>query len=190
MAMTYDSIVRDTSSAMQKALDHLRGEFKAVRTGRASTGLLENVAFDYYGARTPLKNAASITVQDASTIVIKPFDMSQLRPIAKAIQEANLGMNPIEDGKQIRLNVPPMTEENRKKIANQIKDMTEKAKITVRNGRQDANKHADALHKDNPTELNEDDHRALKDEIQNLTNKFTKLMDEALREKTGEVMKV
>lgn len=188
--MDYDSIVKDTNRAMQKALDHLRDEYKGVRSGRASPGMIENLTFDYYGSQTKIGNAATISVQDASTLTVKPFDASQLRTIAKVIGDAKLGLTPQDDGKIIRIKIPPMTEENRKKIAMQVKDMAEKVKVTMRNARQEANKNADQTHKDTPGVLSEDAHRDLKKDIQGITDKFNKLIDEELKTKTAEVMTI
>ncbi len=188
--MDFDSIVKDTNKAMQKAIDHLRGEYKGVRTGRATPGLIENITFDYYGSQTSLKNATTINVEGAGTLLVKPFDASQVKAISKAIQEAKLGLNPQESGTTIRINIPPMTEENRKKIVSQLKEMAEKVKITIRNARADANKNADTTHKTTPGVLSEDAHRDLKKEIQGMTDKFNKLVDEELKSKTEEVMKV
>jgi len=188
--MDYDSILKDTNKAMQKALDHLRDEYKGVRTGRASPGLLENITFDYYGSQTSLKNSTTINVEGPGTLLVKPFDASQVKAIAKAIVEAKLGLNPQESGTTIRINIPPMTEENRKKIAAQLKDMAEKVKITIRNARADGNKAADNTHKSEPGILSEDAHRELKKEIQGATDKFNKLVDEELKAKTEDVMKV
>ncbi|MCK6439319.1 MAG: ribosome recycling factor [Planctomycetes bacterium] len=190
MGHTYDSVVKEFKAATTKAIDHLKNEFKSVRTGRAHPAMVENVQVEYYGSRQGLKNVANINAQDATTLTIKPFDPSQQHAIVKAIQEANLGFNPIDDGKMIRINMPPMTEENRKRIAGQLKDMAERSKVTVRNARQDANKHADLAHKDKAANMTEDSHRALKDEIQNITNSTNKQIDELLKTKTEEVMKI
>lgn len=188
--MDYDSIMKDTNRAMQKAMDHLRTEYQGVRTGRASPQLLENITFDYYGSQTKIGNAATISVVDAGQLMVKPFDASQLRTISKAIGDAKLGLTPQDDGKVIRIKLPPMTEENRKKIALQLKEMAEKVKVTIRNARHDANKLADQCHKDTPGVLSEDAHRDLKKDIQGATDKFNKLVDEELKQKTEEVMKV
>jgi len=145
---------------------------------------------EYYGEKQPMKNIATISVQDATTLVIKPFDATALKSIGKAIQEANIGLNPIDDGKIIRISLPPMTEENRKKIVAKLKEMAEHAKHTVRNARQDANKHADAAGKDKASGLTEDNLRNLKDDIQKATNNFNKKIDDAVAEKTKEVMQV
>lgn len=188
--MDYDSIIKDCKKSMQKALDHLREEYKAVRTGRASPQLLENITFDYYGSQTKVGSAATISVVDAGQLMVKPFDVSQLRTISKAISDAKLGLTPQDDGKVIRIKLPPMTEENRKRIATQLKEMAEKVKVTIRNARHDANKHADETHKKSPGVLSEDAHRDLKKDIQGETDKFNKLVDEELKSKTEEVMKV
>lgn len=188
--MDYNTIVKTCDSSMSKAVEHLAGQFKGVRTGRAGPGMVENVQVEYYGSKQALRNVANITVQDAATLVIKPFDASQLKAIAKAIKEANLGFNPIDDGKIVRISMPPMTEENRKKIAGQLKEMAEHCKVVLRNARHEGIKIADASFKDKTGGLTEDDHRALKEEIQTLINKYNKQVDDALKSKTEEVMKV
>ncbi len=186
----YDSILGETEKAFQKALEHLKREYRGIRTGRASPGLVENISFDYYGSQQPIKNAATISVQDATTLTIKPFDASQIASISKAIQAANLGLNPVEDGHMLRISLPPMTEENRKKIAGQLKNFAESTKVSIRNARQDGNKKADQSLKDKTPGMTEDQHRELKEEIQSLTNKYNKKVEQALEEKTEDVMKI
>lgn len=186
--MDYDTILLNCEEAMQKGLDHLVKEYRTVRTGRASPALVENLQVEYYGSMTPLKQMANISAQDATSLVIKPFDASQVQAISKAIMEANIGLNPQDDGAQIRINLPAMTEETRKKLVSTVKDMSEQCKVTIRNARQDANKSADAAHKDST--LTEDDHRGLRDEIQGLTDKFNKLIEAELDKKSKDVMSV
>ncbi|MCC7508537.1 MAG: ribosome recycling factor [Planctomycetes bacterium] len=188
MSKDYDTIMLETEEAMDKVIEHLRQEFIGISAGKASTGMVENVKFDYYGAPTPLKQAAQISTPDASTITIKPFDMSQVKNISKAIMEANIGLNPSDDGKVIICRVPAMTQENRQRIAKQLKDIAEKSKVAIRNARHDAIKHGDASLKE--AILTEDDHRGLKEEVQKLTDKSNKSIEELLEKKTADVMKV
>lgn len=188
--MDYDTIVNQCKELMDKAIEHLKKEFRSLRTGRASPALVENVQFDYYGSKQPLKNAATISVQDATTLIIKPFDASQIKVMAKAITDANLGLNPIDGAESIRISLPPMTEETRKKIAAQVKDQAEQGKVSIRNARQDANKKADASLKDKDVNMTEDEHRDLKEEIQELTNKYNKNIEELMKAKVEDVMSV
>jgi ribosome recycling factor len=188
MTKDYDTILLECEEAMEKVVSHLRQEFVSISAGRASPAMVENLKFDYYGVPTPLKQAAQITTPDASTLAIKPFDASQVKTVSKAIQEANIGLNPSDDGKVIICRVPAMTQETRERLVKQLKDMAEKSKVGVRNARHDAIKHADASHKDSI--LTEDAHRALKDDIQKLTDRFNKAIEESLEKKTADVMKV
>lgn len=188
MSKDYDTILLECEEAMDKVVEHLRAEFIGISAGKASTAMVENVKFDYYGAPTPLKQAAAINTPDASTITIKPFDMSQVKNISKAIMEANIGLNPSDDGKVIICRVPAMTQENRQRIAKQLKDMAEKSKVGIRNARHEAIKQGDVSLKDSI--LTEDDHRGLKEEVQKLTDKGNKSIEELLEKKTADVMKV
>jgi ribosome recycling factor len=188
MAKDYETITLECEEAMEKVVDHLRQEFLGISAGKASTAMVENIRFDYYGAPTPLKQAAQIATPDATTITIKPFDMSQMKTISKAIIEANVGLNPSDDGKVIICKVPAMTEENRQRLAKQLKEIAEKSKVGIRHARQEAMKANDASLKDSV--LTEDDHRALKDDIQKLTDKFNKQIEEVLEKKTADVMTV
>lgn len=188
MSRDYDTIMMETEEAMQNVVDHLHNEFLGISAGRASPAMVENIKFDYYGAPTPLKQAATISTPDASTITIKPFDGSQTKVINKAILEANIGLTPSDDGKTLICRIPPMTQENRERLVKQLKEIAEKSKVAIRNARHEAIKHADVSQKDNV--LTEDDHRGLKEEIQKLTDKFNKELDETLEKKTEDVMKV
>jgi ribosome recycling factor len=188
MSKDYDTITLECEEAMEKVVDHLRHEFIGISAGKASTGMIENLKFDYYGAPTPLKQAAQLGTPDAGTITIKPYDMSQVKAISKAIMEANIGLNPSDDGKVIICKVPALTQENRQRIAKQLKDMAEKSKVAIRNARHDAIKAGDASLKESI--LTEDSHRDLKDEVQKLTDKYNKAIEEALEKKTADVMKV
>jgi ribosome recycling factor len=188
MSKDYETIVLEAEEAMEKVVDHLRQEFVGISAGKASTAMVENIKFDYYGAPTPLKQASQISTPDASTITLKPYDMSQIKNVSKAIQEANIGLNPSDDGKVIICRVPAMTQENRQRIAKQLKDMAEKSKVGIRNARHEAIKHADASLKESI--LTEDGHRGLKEEVQALTDKHNKAIEEVLEKKTADVMKV
>jgi len=186
--MAYDDIVLEAEEKMEKAVEVLMHEFKGVRTGRATPGLVEGIPVDYYGAPTPIKQLATITIPDARMIVLKPFDPGSLGEIAKAIQKSNLGINPANDGKVIRLAIPPLSEERRRQMTKLAKDMVEKAKVAIRNVRRDANAQADAEEKAGT--LTEDDRFKAKEEIQRLTEQYEAKADEAFEKKTKEIMEV
>ena len=188
MSRDYDTIMLETDETMQKVADHLAQEFIGISAGRSSPAMLANIRFDYYGAVTPLSQAAQITTPDASTLMVKPYDASQLKVIVKAIVDANLGLAPSDDGKVIVCRLPAMTQENRERIAKQLKEIAEKAKVSIRNARHEAIKHADAAKSDSI--LTEDTHHDAKEEIQKHTNEYNKKIDEMLNRKTEEVMKV
>lgn len=188
MSRDYDTIMLETEEAMQNVVEHLHNEFVGISAGRASPAMVENIKFDYYGAPTPLKQAATISTPDASTITIKPFDASQTKNIGKAILEANIGLTPSDDGKVLICRLPAMTQENRERLVKQLKEIAEKSKVGIRNARHEAIKHGDASLKDSV--LTEDDHRGLKEEVQKLTDKYNKEIDETLEKKTADVMKV
>jgi ribosome recycling factor len=184
--MPFDDIVLEAEDKMQKALDVLSGEFKGVRTGRASPGLVEGVKVDYYGAPTPLKSLASITCPEPRLIMIKPFDGGSLGAIEKAIQKSDIGLNPQSDGKIIRLAVPALSEERRKQLAKQVKELGEKQKVAIRNIRRDANQVADDEEKEKI--LSEDDKKKTREEIDRLTKEYETKVQEAVDKKTKEVM--
>ncbi|HOK94703.1 MAG TPA: ribosome recycling factor [Anaerohalosphaeraceae bacterium] len=179
-------IIAMHESAMEKTADFLRNELKSVRTGRASPGLVENLSVDYYGSPTPLKSLATIAVPEPSSIVIKPFDPACLKDIEKAIKTSDLSLAPVLDGKMIRLNIPPLSEERRKQIVQQVKQMGEKTKVSIRNIRRDANKQLDDEQK-NKT-ITEDDCKKAKETIDTLTKKFIDEVDSIIKHKSEEIM--
>jgi ribosome recycling factor len=184
----YDDILLDSEDKMEKAVAHLIAEFNHIRTGRATPGLVDGVRVDYYGAPTPLKQLATISVPEARLIVIKPFDPGSIKEIEKAIQKSELGVTPASDGKLVRLNLPPLSEEQRKKLAARCKEMAEAARVSIRNIRRDANKAGDVAAADGA--LTEDEGAKLKEEIQALTKKHEGGVDDALGRKTKEIMEV
>ncbi|MCC6573454.1 MAG: ribosome recycling factor [Planctomycetes bacterium] len=187
MGISAADILKTAEAAMNKAVTHLQEQFRGISAGRASPAMVENVKFDYYGTPTPLKGAAQIATPDAGTITIKPFDISQVRAISKAIMEANIGFTPTDDGKQVICRLPQMTTENRQKLAKQVKEFGEAAKLPIKNARHEALKHGEASQKD--ATLTEDTHRKLKDDVQKLTDKYNKQLEEVLKKKTEEVLK-
>lgn len=186
--MPYEDIVLEAEGKMEKSIEVLLNELKGVRTGRAAPALVENVRVEYYGTPTPLKQIANISAPDPRMLMVKPFDSSSLGEIEKAIIKSDLGINPLNDGKIIRLPIPPMSEERRKKMSNLVKDSGEKAKVAIRNIRRDANKVADDEEK--AKKMSEDDKFRTKEEIQKLTEKYEAKTDEFVAKKTKEVMEV
>ena len=184
--MSYEEILLETEEKMEKASNVFSDELKGIRTGRATPGLIENIRADYYGSPTPLKQMASISVPEPRMLVVKPFDVSVIKSIEKAILKSDLGMTPNSDGKILRLQVPALSEERRKQIVNQVKDLAEKAKISIRNVRRDSNRQADQLEKN--SEISEDDCKSLKDEIQELTKKFEEKVNESFDKKQKEIL--
>ncbi len=186
--MDVDEILLQAEDKMEKTIVVLKAEFKGVRTGRASAGLVENIKVSYYGSQVPLKQTANITVPEPQLIVIKPFDPSILKDIEKAILQSELGVTPSTDGKVIRVPVPPLSEETRKMMVSRIKELGEETKISIRNVRRDANKHTDKIEKDSI--ISEDDADTTKKQIQKLTDEHEKKVNELLSQKTEEIMKI
>jgi ribosome recycling factor len=184
----YEEILLDTEDRMEKAVEHLTSEFRGIRSGRATPGLVENIRVDYYGSMQPLKATASIAIPEPRLVVIKPFDPSSAKTIEKAIQQSDLGIQPQSDGKLIRLEIPPLSEERRKQLAGMVKEKAEDARVAIRNIRRDANRQSDQAEKDKA--VSEDQARDLKEEIQELTKKFEGLVDENLSKKTEEILEV
>ena len=178
--------LKDAEERMEKALGVFRDDLKGLRTGRASPAMLDTLRVDYYGSPTPVKQVANITTPDPSTIQIKPFDASVLKDIEKAIRASDLGLAPNNDGKMIRLTVPAMSGDQRKKIVAQIKKQAEAAKISCRNVRRDANKHFDDAEK--AGEMTEDDRDKGKDKVQALLKSYEAKVDDLGDKKSKEVM--
>jgi ribosome recycling factor len=186
--MPYDDIVLEAEDKMEKAVNVLVEEFKGVRTGRASAGLVEPIKVDYYGAPTPLKSLASITVPEPRMIMIKPFDPSAIEGIQKAIQKSDVGLTPQTDGKIIRLAVPPLSEERRKQMSKMVKELGEKAKVSLRNIRRDANAVADDEEKKKT--LSEDEKKRTREELDRLTKEYESKVQDLVEKKTKEIMEV
>ena len=181
-------IKKTTEQKMQKSLDALKVDLGKVRTGRAHTGLLDHVMVDYYGNPTQVNQVANITLVDARTIGVQPFEKNMVGPIERAIRDSDLGLNPATNGEMIRVPMPMLTEERRRDMIKIIKNEGENAKIAVRNIRRDANNHLkDALKK---KEIAEDDERRTQDEIQKLTDRYVAEIDKALAAKEADLMAV
>ncbi len=183
--MPTQAIVSDTESKMKKAVEILQDEFKTIRSGRASTGLIENIKADFYGVPTPLKQMATLAVPQADMIVIKPFDPASVKEIEKAIKASDLSIAPIVDGKIIRLNIPSLSGERRKQLVLQAKQTGEQAKVSVRNIRRDANKHLEKQEKDKL--ITEDDLEKSRKQIDDITKQYIDKVDELIRNKTNEI---
>ena len=173
---------------MDKALDHLAEEFGAVRAGRANAKVLDRITVEYYGQETPLNGVASISSPDARTLVISPWDSKLLRPIEKAIQTSDLGINPQNDGRVIRLVFPMLTEERRKELAKQVRKYAEEAKVAMRNIRRDGMDYIKKLKK--KSEITEDDQKKAEKDLQDLLDKYIKKVDEATAAKEKELMAI
>ncbi len=186
--MPYDDIVLEAEDKMEKAVNVLSDELRGVRTGRASAALVDGIRIDYYGAPTPLKALASITVPEPRLIMVKPFDPGSSEGIVKAIQKSDVGLTPQSDGKIIRLAVPALSEERRRQLSKVVKDFGEKAKVALRNIRREANGQADAEEKDG--KLSEDDQKRTKEEIDTLIKQYEAKVQEHVDRKTREVMEV
>ena len=177
---------KDYARRMDKALDHLHEEFGAVRAGRANAKVLDRIAVEYYGSETPLNGVATISSPDARTLVIQPWDTKLLKDIAKAIQLSDLGINPQNDGKVIRLTFPQLTEERRKDLTKQVKKYAEDAKVAMRNIRRDGMDYVKKLKKN--SEITEDDQKKAEKDLQDLLDKMIKKVDDSTAAKEKELM--
>jgi len=184
--MPTKAIVSESESKMTKALDVLQHDLKGVRTGRASTGLVENLIVEYYGTPTPLKQMSTLAAPQADSIVIKPFDPASIKDIEKAIKNSDLSLAPIVEGKLIRLSIPPLSEDRRKQIAQQVKQTGEHAKVSVRNIRRDSIKHLEQQQKDKA--ITEDDLDKGKKQIDDITKNYTDKVDDLVKHKSDEIM--
>jgi ribosome recycling factor len=184
--MNTAQITKDAEGRMEKAVDVFRNDLKGLRTGRASPQMLDSLRVDYYGSPTPIKNIASVTCPDAATIVIKAYQADDLKEIEKAIRSSDLGLAPNNDGKVIRLSIPAMSGDQRKKIVQQIKKQAEAGKVACRNIRRDGNKHFDDAEK--AKTMTEDERDKGKDKMQELLKKYESLIDELSGKKEKEVM--
>ena len=179
---------QEIEEKMQKAIDYLQEELVAIRAGRANPAILNKVTVDYYGAPTPLNQVGAISVPEARQILITPWDKSLIGPITKAIQVAELGVNPINDGNGVRLTFPELNEDRRKQIVKEVKSLGEDAKVAVRNVRRDGID--DAKKQEKAGEITEDELKGAEDKIQKITDKYTAKIDEMISAKEKEVMEV
>jgi ribosome recycling factor len=181
-------MIKDVAEeAMDKSVNHLEAELVKVRAGRANVNMLDGIKVDYYGVPTPLNQAANLSTPDARSITVQPWEKKLLSEIEKAILGANIGLTPQNNGEMIRLNLPPMTEERRLELVKNVKHLGENAKVTIRNARKEANEHVRKLQKDG---LPEDMEKDAEDEIQEMTNKYSSIVDKHLERKEKEIMTV
>ena len=186
--MPVDDILLDCEMHMEKAVEHLQHELRGVRTGRASPALVEHVQVDYYGSPTSLKSIAAISVPEATQLLIKPFNPGDMKSIERAINDSKLGLTPHSDGKQLRLILPPMSQERRQQMVGQTKEMGERAKIAIRNNRRDANKLVETEQKGGL--ITEDDATGAKEQVQELTKQYETKIEQLLEHKRSEILMV
>jgi ribosome recycling factor len=186
--MSIKDVINQTEDKMKKAVAALQREYASLRTGRAAPALLDRIHVDYYGAETPIKQMANISVPDARTLQIQAYDRASVQLIEKAIQKSDLGLNPSTDGNVIRLSIPPLTEDRRKDLAKVAKKATEEAKVALRNIRRDEMDALKKLEKDG--EITEDERKRGEEQIQKLTDRYVKVMDDELHTKEKEIMEV
>lgn len=184
--MSIDEVLLDAEERMEKAASVLKNSLSGIRTGRATPGLVDSVRVEAYGSQSPLKQLASIAAPEPSQLVIRPYDAGTIKDIEKAIVASDLGLNPQNDGKIIRINIPALSTDVRKKMVSRIKELAEEAKISIRNIRRDANKAIEAAEKEK--EISEDDRDRLKEDVQELTKKFESEASEVAKAREAEVM--
>lgn len=183
-----DEILKDAENRMQKSIDAMTQEMAKIRTGRASPAVIDHLMVDYYGSPTPVNQVANISVQDARTLAVQPWEKAMVPVVEKAIMEANLGFNPVTAGDLIRIPMPPLTEERRKEMCKVAASEGEAGKVAIRNIRRDANSDLKSLLKEK--EISEDDEKQAEGEVQKATDRFVAIVDEIVTEKEAEIMKV
>lgn len=183
-----EQTIKDAKSRMDKSLESLRSELAKVRTGKATTALLDSVKVDYYGSRMPINQVANVSVLDVHTLSITPWDKSMVQVVDRAIIEANLGFNPISDGTNLKIPIPPLNEERRKEFVKLTKRFGEEAKVAIRNIRRDANDHLKREEKEK--KISEDQLKDAEDRVQKLTNEHIETVEEILKHKEIEIMEV
>ena len=188
MAEQIDKAISGGEKRMKGTVEHLEREFSGVRTGRATPALLDTIKVEYYGSPTPLKQLASVGTPEPQSIVIKPYDPGSIKEIEKAILASDIGITPHNDGKVVRLQIPPLSEERRTQLIHHAKELAEAAKQSIRNIRRDGNKALDTEKKDG--DLPEDEMFRGKDEVQKLTDSYEKKVEEMLTKKSEDIMKV
>ncbi len=188
--MDVDDILRDTKQRMDKSLEYFQRELRGIRTGRATTALIDYVKVDYYGSATELRELAAVSVPEPTLLLVKPFDPASAGNIVKALETADLGLNPQSEGNAIRINVPPPSTERRKQLMGQVRKMAEDARVAIRNERRDANKHIDQVAKDKTSHLSEDGAKGAKEEVEKLTKQHIERIDATCDKKVVEIEEV
>mgnify|MGYP004570908413 FL=1 len=182
------TVINGTKDKMQRRVNHLEEEYSSIRAGRANPAVLDKVTVDYYGTPTPVNQVAAVSIAEARTLVVQPWDTFLLKDLERAIQMSDVGINPQNDGKVLRLNFPPLTEDRRKEIVKEIKEMAEESKVQVRNARREAIDKIKALKKSG--DITEDDQKNGEKKVQDLTDKFTKEIDAISEKKQKEIMAI
>ena len=182
------SVLQDAETRMKKSVAALVSDFNTIRTGRASAALFDKIKVDYYGQATPLSQVATISIPEARLVVIQPWDKGILNEIEKAIQKSELSVNPNNDGKVLRINIPPLTEERRKELVKVAKNTAEQSRVAIRNIRRDANEDLKKLEKNHS--ITEDDEKRGTDEVQKLTDSYIKEINTLLENKEKEIMEI
>jgi ribosome recycling factor len=186
--MPVNQILAKAQSKMHETIEHTRRELAAIRTGRASLAILDGITVEYYGTETPLPQVAGLTIPDPTLIVAQPWDVSLIQKIEKAIRAADLGLNPSNDGKVVRIPIPPLTEERRKQLAKKVHEIAEHGRTAIRLERRDANEAFKQLLKDKA--ISEDDERRGLDQVQKLTDDHIKQLDQLAKHKEDEILKI
>lgn len=181
-----EDIYEDTKDRMSKSISALKNEMTRIRTGRASTSLLDGIRVDYYGTPTPLKQMSSVSIPESRLIMIQPWDVSVIKDIEKALLKSDLGLTPSSDGKLIRISIPPLTETRRKELVKMVAGLCEEYKIAIRNIRRDANDMLKSLKKDG--DISEDDAFKAQDQVQKITNEHIEMIDKLYQEKEKEIL--
>lgn len=192
MASSIQGFLDDATQRMGKAVEHYATEIRGIRTGRANPGLIENIRVDYYGTKTPLNQMAAISVPEPRQLIVKPYDVNALKDIERAVLTADLGLNPSQDGKTLRITIPPLSEEQRKKLASRVKAMAEETKVSLRNVRRDVIKHVEAAvaDKKHAPAVTDDDAETAKTKVQDILKAHEKKVDEAVASKSKEILEV
>ncbi|HSR17968.1 MAG TPA: ribosome recycling factor [Ignavibacteriaceae bacterium] len=183
-----DQIIKDAKSKMDKTIENLRIELAKIRSGKATTALLDGIKVDYYGSMVPISQTGNLTVLDAHALSFTPWDKSMLNIVDKAIMEANIGLNPVSDGTNLKIPIPPLNEERRRELVKLIKKFGEDAKVALRNVRRDANDHLKREEK--AKKITEDQLKIAEDKTQKLTDEHTKIIEDILKHKEKEIMEV
>ncbi len=184
----YKDLITKSEESMKKSINFLKDELATIRAGKANPKLVDKIQVSYYGVMTPINQVANISVPEPRLIIIQPWDSSLVKEVEKAILASDLGINPSSDGKLIRLVIPPLTEERRKDLIKKVKKEAENSKIAIRNIRRDANEEFKKLEKS--SEITKDDHKKAEEEMQKLTDKYVKLIDDIYRDKEKEILEV